>query len=105
MPRKLKRVPAAHPRRCVLGNFGTHARKVSVRVQPARVHKGAGGRWWRWRRRRRRRRRGGRCGGRRGGCGGGGRGGGGGGGGGGRGGGGGPRPGRVVGWGAWYLAL
>src|SRR3990167_6602507 len=68
MPRKLKRVPAAHPRRCVLGNFGTHARKVSVRVQPARVHKGAGGRWWRWRRRRRRRRRGWRCGGGRGRC-------------------------------------
>lgn len=63
MSRKLKRVPANHPRRCVLGNFGTHARKVSVRVQPARVHKGAGGRWWR----RRRRRRGWwwRCGGRR----------------------------------------
>src|SRR3989338_5243606 len=76
MPRKLKRVPAAHPRRCVLGNFGTHARKVSVRVQPARVHKGAGGRWWRWRRRRRRRRGGGRCGGGGGRCrGGGGRGG------------------------------
>src|SRR3990167_7758187 len=55
MPRKLKRVPAAHPRRCVLGNFGTHARKVSVRVQPARVHKGAGGRWGRRRGRRRRR--------------------------------------------------